>query len=137
MFRRWQVVLYCVPNYFNNSRKRKELSFYVTPSNPELRKKWLFKISIKKHYCFVLTSYLFSAIGNNVPTIVPKNIKLEIPNPRNSRNRRGGSHRIDFPLVVILMKTQKLIDRAEPTQEEKIAMEIGRLKEALRKVKFP
>ena len=37
----------CVPHCFNNSKRNKELSFYVIPKDKTLRKVWLSKISRK------------------------------------------------------------------------------------------
>ena len=59
------------------------MSFYVIPKDPELRKKWLHKISHKivnpttgHRVCSVHFEGGKKTYTNSVPTIVPKTIKL-------------------------------------------------------------
>ena len=86
----------CVPLCYNNNKRNNELSFYVIPSEKTLRQKWLNAIS---RMDFKPTAYhrVCSAhfVGgrktytNNVPTIVPKSLKLSVPKKRDSANSFG------------------------------------------------
>ena len=67
----------CVPQCYNNSKVNKDLSFYVIPKHPELRKKWLHKISCKNfnpttghRVCSVHFEGGKKTYTNSVPTIV-------------------------------------------------------------------
>lgn len=113
----------CVPNCFNNSRRNKELSFYVIATNPELRKNWLHNISRKNfipssshHACSAHFVRGIKIYMKNIHTIVPKTTKLETSNPINNQNIHGERHRISFSSVVILMKTWKLIVLSRKTK---------------------
>ena len=83
----------CVPHCYNNSKKRKELSYYVIPKEPVLRKKWLSMRSRKnflptkshrvcsEHFIGGKKTYM-----NNFPTIVPKTVKKTVLKPRTTLN---------------------------------------------------
>ena len=69
----------CVPHCYNNSKRNKELSFYVIPKDKALRKQWLVNISRKDFKATnlhrVCSSHFVGgkkAYMNNVPTIVLK-----------------------------------------------------------------
>ena len=87
----------CIPNNFNNSRRNKKL--------------------LSSQFQGGAKTYL-----NNELNTVPKTIKLEIPNPRNSRNSRGEIHRISFASSYIEENMET--DSAELTQKEKLATEV-------------
>ena len=103
-------------NHFNISRRNKQVSFYVMPRIPEV-KKWLQKISRKTsisysshrvwsaHFDGVAKTYMNIAL-----TIFPKAMKLETPKPRNSRNSGVERQNFSFSVaVLIMMKTWKLV----------------------------
>ena len=94
----------CVPHCFNNSKTNKELSFYVIPKEKNVRKLWLSKISRKnftpstshrvcsEHFVGGKKTYM-----NNVPTVVPKTIKITERKARETRNSLGLIPEIALP----------------------------------------
>ncbi|XP_065642964.1 uncharacterized protein LOC136074560 [Hydra vulgaris] len=90
----------CVPNCFNNSKRNKNLSFYVIPKEKVLRKLWLAKISRKDfspssshRVCSAHFQGNKKTYMNNVPTIIPKTVKLTTRVPRKTKNSLGLIHK--------------------------------------------
>ncbi|XP_065650766.1 uncharacterized protein LOC136078877 [Hydra vulgaris] len=90
----------CVPNCFNNSKRNKNLSFYVIPKEKVLRKLWLAKISRKDfspssshRVCSAHFQGNKKTYMNNVPTIIPKTVKLTARVPRKTKNSLGLIHK--------------------------------------------
>ena len=84
---------YCVPLCYNNSKRNKDLSFYVIPKDNKLRKIWLSKISRKNfkptsghRVCSADFKDGENPYINNIPTIVPKNY-------RGYANQKKNKHR--------------------------------------------
>ena len=84
----------CVPLCYNNSKRNRELHFYVIPKNRALRKVWLNKIS-RKNFKPGKGHRVCSAhfeggqkktYDNNIPTIVPKTNIQSRGKERTSRN---------------------------------------------------
>ena len=109
----------CVPHCFTNSKRNKELSFYVIP-NKTLRKAWLSKISrkdfipTKSHR--VCSSHFEGGkktYTNNVATIVPKTVKSTPKKPQNTHTSLGLLPDFVSPIRAIEEPTTEL------TKEEK------------------
>ena len=122
----------CVPHCFNNSKKNKELFFYVIPKEKNLRKLWLSKISRKnftpstshrvcsEHFVGGKKTYM-----NNVPTVVPKTIKITERKARETRNSLGLIPEIALPT------TADDVSEGNETNEERLANEVSLLKAKL------
>ena len=119
----------CVPHCFNNSKRNKELSFYVIPKEKNLRKLWLSKISRKnftpstshrvcsEHFVGGKKTYM-----NNVPTVVvPKTIKITERKARETRNSLGLIPEIALPT------TADDVSEGNETNEERLANEVSLL----------
>ena len=85
----------CVPLCYNNSKRNRDLSFYVIPSEKKLRKEWLRMISRKDfkptsghRMCSAHFEGGVKTYSNNVPTIVPK-MAQPLTIKRTSRNSLG------------------------------------------------
>ena len=93
----------CVPQCYNNSKRDKDLSFYVIPKDKELRKIWLSKIS-RKNFIPTTAHRVCSAhfkdgkktYMNNVPTVVPKTVKPTPIKERLSRKQSWHKEKITF-----------------------------------------
>ena len=88
-----------VPECYNNSKRDKTLSWYKLPSDKNLRKQWLAKISRKdfKPNSHRICSAHFvggkKTYDNNIPTIVPKTIKPTVTLQRTTRNSIDLNHK--------------------------------------------
>ena len=95
----------CVPLCYNNSKRNKDLSFYVIPKDDKLKKIWLSKISRKNfkpdqaghrvcsaHFKDGKRTYM-----NNVPTIVPKTIGPTPIKKRTSMTSLGLKRKLYSP----------------------------------------
>ena len=115
----------CVPQCYNNSKRDKDLSFYVIPKDKELRKIWLSMIS-RKNFIPTTAHRVCSAhfkdgnktYMNNVPTVVPKIVKPTPIKERMSRNSLGIKRKLPSPTKIL---------EYEPTNEEKLEKEMERL----------
>ncbi|XP_065662595.1 uncharacterized protein LOC136085234 [Hydra vulgaris] len=133
----------CVPNCFNNSKRNKNLSFYVIPKEKVLRKLWLAKIS-RKDFSPSSSHRVYSAhfqenkktYMNNVPTIIPKTVKLTARVPRKTKNSLGLIHKtiqipyseeLSTPVLSVeetLKQENKILkDQIEDIIKEKQALE--------------
>ena len=96
----------CVRLCYNNSKRNKDLSFYVIPKDNKLRKIWLSKISRKNftptsghrvcsaHFKDGKKTYM-----NNVPTIVvPKSIGATPTKKRTRINSLGLKRKLSSPI---------------------------------------
>eukprot|EP00794_Sanderia_malayensis_P005136 gene5136-biopygen4188 len=111
----------CVPLCYNNSKRNKELQFYVIPKDAVLRKKWLAMISRKNfvpstshrvcsdHFEGGKKTYM-----NNIPTVVPKTIRPASNKPRCTRNSTGA---LRDPIVVEW--TNEIVNEGEIAQVSK------------------
>nr|XP_047124127.1 uncharacterized protein LOC105845508 [Hydra vulgaris] len=144
----------CVPNCFNNSKRNKNLSFYVIPKEKVLRKLWFAKISRKD---FTPSSYRVCSAHfqgnkktymNNVPTIIPKTVKLTAHVPKKTKNSLGLLHKttqipyseeLSTPVLSYKEKLKQenkiLKDQIEDIIKEKQAL-VNTQKEAILVMKF-
>ena len=120
----------CVPQCYNNSKVNKDLSFYVIPKDPELRKKWLHKISRKNfnpttghRVCSVHFEGGKKTYTNSVPTIVPKTIKLTTFKERLSQGLKRSLPSPEDKIVKYSLP--------ELTNEEKLKLEVECLKKQI------
>lgn len=91
----------CVPHCYNNSRRNPELSYYIIPKDVKLRKRWLsmisrkdFKPSSSHRVCSAHFKNGKKTYMDNVPTIVPKTVKLTKTTPRKTLNSSGAIKKI-------------------------------------------
>ncbi|XP_012564728.2 uncharacterized protein LOC105849002 [Hydra vulgaris] len=117
----------CVPNCFNNSKRNKNLSFYVIPKEKVLRKLWLAKISRKDftpssshRVCSAHFQGNKKTYMNNVPTIIPKTVKLTAHVPRKTKNSLGLLHKTTQIPYSEELSTPVLSYKEKLKQENKI-----------------
>ncbi|XP_057291809.1 uncharacterized protein LOC130614396 [Hydractinia symbiolongicarpus] len=94
----------CVPLCYNNSKRNRELSFYVIPKDEGLRKTWLSKISRKNfkptsghRVCSAHFEGGKKTYMNNIPTIVPKTIAPTPVKKRNTMTSLGLKRKLPSP----------------------------------------
>lgn len=127
----------CVPQCFNNSKRNSELSFYVIPKDPDLRKRWLINIS-RKNFKPTSSHRVCSAhfeggkktYMNNVPTIVPKLTAKTPIKERNTRTSLGMLPQIFSPIRQ--SDDEEEMEEVELTLEQQQAIEIQSLSNQLR-----
>ncbi|XP_065658624.1 uncharacterized protein LOC136083146 [Hydra vulgaris] len=120
----------CVPNCFNNSKRNKNLSFYVIPKEKVLRKLWLAKISRKDfspssshRVCSAHFQGNKKTYMNNVPTIIPKTVKLTARVPRKTKNSLELSTPVLSYEETLKQENKILKDQIEDIIKEKQALE--------------
>ena len=87
----------CVPLCYNNSKKHKDIRFYVIPKDAQLRAIWLSKISRKgfdppkdgHRVCSAHFKGERKTYENSIPTIVPKTVKPRESTSRITKNSMG------------------------------------------------
>ncbi len=108
----------CVPLCYNNSKRNKELQFYVIPKDAVLRRKWLAMIS-RKNFVPSTSHRVCSAhfeggkktYMNNIQTVVPKTIRPIKNKPRSTRNSTGA---LRDP--ILMEWTNEIVDEGEIAQ---------------------